>query len=561
VSTTSPGRPVPTPPPGPGGSTQPTGTQPGGTGAPPRPAAGWRARVVRYVPLLAAAAVMTGFGLWGLARDGAMGNDEVVSRWAALLPLAKLAHLVRGVDAVHGLYYLLLHCWMVVGTSPAVMRVPSVLAMAAAAALTVVIGRRLTGSAWTGLFAGLIMAITPAISYYAQTARSYAFVVACVLAATLVLLYALRAENAGAPRRQITGWWLGYGVLVLLGGYLNEMSLLALAAHGVTVLLARYGRRALAHWAATAAAATVLVVPLLYLSVRQDNALHWVHRPGLTELYILYHDYFGATFWAPLLLAVCAAVALLPGMKRAGQAGEAEPVPGPRPGDQAAPWWRSGGVSVQSVAAPLLVLPAALLLIESLAGPPLYVDRYVLYGEAGAALLAGAGLWRIGGWVAQAARRPRVLWVPGIAICVFALLPQIAQQQWVRTPGSRLFNFGGPALYIGAHARPGDGVMFLGTFFRKAELGYPAQFRDTRDLTLAVPPSVAHPFKGIDKPFTAIRPLMLQHSRIWVIGRPPSASLPAGILREESGVLLRNFTRTAAVAYRGMWVTLWQRRP
>ncbi len=29
-------------------------------------------------------------------------------------------------------------------------------------------------------------------------------------------------------------------------------------------------------------------------------------------------------------------------------------------------------------------------------GHPLYLDRYVLYGEAGAALLAGAGLQRIG---------------------------------------------------------------------------------------------------------------------------------------------------------------------
>jgi mannosyltransferase len=356
-------------------------------------------------------------------------------------------------------------------------------------------------------------------------------------------------------------------VLVLFGGYLNEMSLLVLAAHAVTVLLARYGRRVVAHWAAAAAAATVLVIPLLYLSVHEDNALHWVQRPGLADLYTLYHDYFGATFWAPLLLAGCAAIALLPRMTGARQAAGAELTPGPQTGGQPTiheggrgGGRGSGGVSLPSVAAPLLVLPAALLLLESLAGPPLYVDRYVLYGEAGAALLAGAGLCRIGGWLVRATRRPQLLRVPGIAICVLALVLQITPQQRVRTPDSRLFNFGGPAFYIGAHARPGDGVMFFSDFFRKTELGYPVQFRDTRDLALAVPPSVARPFKGIDKPFSAVRPLMLQHSRIWVIGRPPSASLPAGILRQESGVLLQNFTRTAALAYRGMWVTLWQRR-
>lgn len=35
------------------------------------------------------------------------------------------------------------------------------------------------------------------------------------------------------------------------------------------------------------------------------------------------------------------------------------------------------------------------------------VDRYVLYGEAGAALLAGAGLDRIGRWLGTAAGRER----------------------------------------------------------------------------------------------------------------------------------------------------------
>ena len=36
-----------------------------------------------------------------------MGNDEVATRWAARLSLHQLARLLRHVDAVHGLYYLL----------------------------------------------------------------------------------------------------------------------------------------------------------------------------------------------------------------------------------------------------------------------------------------------------------------------------------------------------------------------------------------------------------------------------------------------------------------------
>ena len=241
----------------------------------------------RYAPPAAAAAAMTAAGLWGLTRDSAMGNDEVVSRWAALLSLRQLAHLLRHVDAVHGLYYLLLHGWMAVGTSPTVMRIPSVIFMAAAAALLAILGRRLTGSGWAGFFSGLIMALTPSITYYAQTARSYALVFACVLAATLALLHAMAAEQAGAPRPQLVRRWLVYGALVTLGGYLNELSLLVLGAHAVTVLLARYGRRTAAHWAVTAAAAAVLVAPLAALSSRQRAALGPIPRPGLHDVWVL----------------------------------------------------------------------------------------------------------------------------------------------------------------------------------------------------------------------------------------------------------------------------------
>jgi mannosyltransferase len=511
----------------------------------------------RYAPPVAAAAAMTAAGLWGLTRDSAMGNDEVVSRWAALLSLRQLAHLLRHVDAVHGLYYLLLHGWMAVGTSPTVMRIPSVIFMAAAAAMIAILGRQLTGSGWAGFFSGLLMALTPIITYYAQTARSYALVFACVLAATLALLHAMAAEQAGAPRPQLARRWLVYGALVTLGGYLNEMSLLVLAAHAVTVLLARYGRRCVLHWAVAAAAGAVLVGPLAVLSARQRGALGPIPRPGLHDVWVLYHDYFGATVVAPLLLAACAVIALLPprGWRRR-QGGDVA-------GSAAAPetaWWSGGGISLPSVAAPLLVLPAALLLLESLVGPHLYVDRYVLYGEAGAALLAGGGMYRLGRWLAGRAGRGTLVWVPGVAVCVCALLLQLAPLQRVRTPGVRLFNFGGPAFYIEGHSRPGDGVMFFSSFFRKARLGYPSQYRKTTDFAMAVSPATTNPFRGIDKPFTAVRPLMLSHQRIWVVGLRPSAKLPAGSLREESLVLQHDFTRIAARGYRNVWVTLWLRR-
>jgi mannosyltransferase len=540
------------------------GPQGEGAAAPAGPARrhpdGWAAAAAKYAPAIIAAAAMAVLGVWGLARDSSMGNDEVATRWAALLSLRDLAHLLNTVDAVHGFYYLLMHGWVVVGSSPAVLRIPSVLVMIAAVAMTAILAQRLTGSGWAGLFAGLVMALTPVITYYAQTARSYAMVVACVTASTLALLGALNAEAAGATSARTARRWVLYAALVTVGGYLNELSLLVLAAHAVTVLLARYRLRVLWHWVAAAAAAAVLVLPLVVISSRENGAVRWIRRPGLTDLEILFHDYFGATTVVAVLLLACAAAAVLPPAgwwRRRRGAGAGQPGAGAA---AETPWWRAGGISLPSVAVPLLVVPAGLLLAESLVARPYYVDRYVLYGEVGAALLAGTGMYRIGQWLAGAASRRALLWVPGVVLCVCTLVLQFGAQQRVRTPDSRAYDFGGPSRFVGAHAHTGDGVLFFDTFFRKARLGYPQDFTKTSDFAMAVPPQQAGNFRGRDKPVQQTGPLMLQHERIWVIGAEPSAQLPPGSYRSESMVLRDHFSLVLVRHFRGMAVTLWRRR-
>lgn len=531
------------------------GTRPAGPGAGAGSPAGsevaGRAWLATYGPLLIPAALMAVYGVWGLRRDSAMGNDEVATRWAALLSLRNLAHLLRHVDAVHGLYYLLIHCWVALGSSPTILRIPSVLAMIAAAFLVALLARRLTGAAWAGVFAGLAMALTPVISYYAQTARSYAMVYTCVAGATLVLVKALAAEAAGDSQRA-RRWWVGYAALVVVGGYLNEMSLLVLAAHGVTVLLSRYGRRVFGHWLTAGVTGAVLVLPLVALSVRQHAAVSWIPRPGAGTLRVLFHDYFGVTTAVAVLLVICALVALLPWRGSAA-------APAAEGGDPAAPWWRGGGVTLPSVGLPLLVLPALLLLAESVVAPPLYVDRYVLYGEAGAALLAGGGAYRIGEYLVRLARHRELVAVPGVLICALALVLQLGPEHHVRRPGSREYNFGGPSQYVAAHSRKGDGVLFFGTLFRKARLGYPGDFRNVTDFALAVSPTKAGNFRGTDKPFSQVGPLMLTYQRIWVLGSRPSPLL-AGSSGPESAELERDFTLVMQHHYKGIDLTLWQRR-
>jgi mannosyltransferase len=520
------------------------------------------ASVATYVPAAVAAAVMTVLGLWGLARGQAMGNDEVATYWAARLSLRQLAHLLSSVDAVHGTYYLLMHGWMAVGSSPTVIRIPSLIAMIAAAAMVVIIARRLTGSAWAGLFAGLIMALTPVISVYAQTARSYAMVYLCVLGSTLALLHALEAESRHVTGARLVRWWLAYGALVTLGGYLNELSLLVLAAHAVTVLLARYGWRTAAHWAAAGVCGAAAIVPLMLLSQREDGQVGWIPRPDVRSVEILFRDYFGPTTWVSLVLLACAVVAAAPARRRwrrwlGGSAADSAAGAGAAPESA---WWSRAGVSLPSVAVSLLIMPGSLLILESLVTRPLYVDRYVLYGEAGAALLAGAGAARIGRWLGDAAGRRALAWAPGVLVCLCGLLFQLGAQHNVRTPGSREFNYGGPAFYVGAHADRGDGVLFFNSFFRKARLGYPREFEKVTDFAMAESPAQAGNFNGTDKPFAVTRPLMLGYRRIWVIGRSPYAALRSPPIRAEAMVLRRGFSIVYLHHFRGMTVTLWLRR-
>ncbi|WP_231933609.1 glycosyltransferase family 39 protein [Micromonospora coxensis] len=158
-------------------------------------------------------------------------RDELASWSAATRSLPDLFRLTGTVDAATGPYYLLLHGWVrLAGDSPAALRLPSALAMAAAAGLTAVLGRRLFG-ARAGLLAGLLLAVLPGTSRYAQEARPYALATLFAVLATLLLVRAL--DRPGRAR------WAGYAAAVAALGLTHLLALTLLAAHAVVVLAAR----------------------------------------------------------------------------------------------------------------------------------------------------------------------------------------------------------------------------------------------------------------------------------------------------------------------------------
>jgi mannosyltransferase len=155
-------------------------------------------------------------------------RDEFATWSAASRSLPQLWAMLHTIDAVLGPYYFGLHLWMAVfGDSAAAMRLPSVIAMAAAAGVVALIGRRLAGNL-AGLASGLVFALIPSVSRYAQEARPYAF---AMLFAALATLTFLRAMERPSWSR-----WALYTVMLGAAGASNLIALCVVAGHLIVVI-------------------------------------------------------------------------------------------------------------------------------------------------------------------------------------------------------------------------------------------------------------------------------------------------------------------------------------
>lgn len=430
-----------------------------------------------------------------------MWRDEAVSYDMAHRSLPDLAATLVHADAVHGLYYLLLHgLFRASGDADPllVLRLPSVLATALAAGTLALLGRRLAGPR-PGLLAGGVFALLPPVQRYAQEGRSYALVCMLVVWASYLLV---RAVETRSHRM-----WAGYGAVALAACLLHEFAVLAVLAH--LVALPRAARR---NGMRVAAVVSFCLAPLVAVSIRQSDQVSWiggVHAGALL-------GFAGVT----VLGAACAAL-----IRR-----------GPLP----------------AFALSLLVLPALLLL---LATPlkPLYVDRYVLYGHAGTALLVGTALDRL----PRARGRIRVATVLTAGACTLVLLPVTLH---LRTPQSRTDNVTAVAEAIRAAGRDGDSVLYLPSWRRVWSLADPTSVRGLRDLALDRGPVTSHTLYGIEAAAPVIRARMLATARIVVVtdpaGQPPDQAAPEQVKRQ---VLADHFEACGTRRVQGARISLYAR--
>jgi mannosyltransferase len=387
--------------------------------------------------------------------------------------------------------------------------------------------------------------------FYAQTARSYATVSLLVALATLALVRALEAGRADKPRPVVVRRWVLYGVLIALAGWLNEMALLVVVAHATTMVFTGYPRRVRLQWLAAAGAGIAAVVPLFVISTGQQDAVDWVTKPSFHDIVLLLRDYFGPHPVVMVVTLAAALVACYPKLHvRYAVADHRGMVA----------WRNRGPVSLVSVALPLLLVPPVLLIGESELATPLYVDRYLLYCVIGGALLIAEGLIRVVNR-AMGANPHAWLWLPALGVINAIFLIQIPAAQYIRSPDSRLRDFGAASHYLSDHARPGDGVLFFSDYFRLMELGYPEDFRNLRDIAAAQSPLASGTFRGVDAPFLTVAPRILSHDRIWVVGHAPFGELPTALDNEDRDLLVDDFRMVQVLPFHGVTVTLWVHHP
>jgi mannosyltransferase len=428
-------------------------------------------------------------------------RDEAATQSATQRSFTDLIAMLGHVDAVHGCYYLLM--WLVVrlaGHGELALRLPSAAAMAAAAALITVTGRRLV-SGRAGLAAGLTFAALPAVSWFAQDARPFALETAAGAAASYFLVRL--AEDGGRER-----WARCYAASLVVLGLTNLVGLLIIPAHAVTVAAwrGRYSRQALARrWFRAAAIACVVLLPLMAVAWGQRGQVGWLRPPGAAAA-LATGRLVGS---AGLLLTV----AVLTG------AGLAYAALGHR---LRADW----PVRLPALCLPWVVVPPLMLFAASQIQPA-YTFRYIVFCTPAAALLIGTGLAAAG----------RVAGCAGLALIVLLALPA---QLGERGPAGHTDNIRRLDQIVARYERPDDAVLYPQSGSRAFAAAYPYGLTRLHDVMLGKSAARSGTIAGVDAPAPVVQARLGSVTRVWVIqsnlpspGRPAELrGLPFRLVRE-----------------------------
>lgn len=260
-------------------------------------------------------------------------------------------------DQYHFLYDGLVALWAAIaGTSEWALRAPSVLGAILAAALMVVLGRKLFDR-WVALASGVVLATSPFVVKWSQQARSYTLLLALSLVATLVLIRALERGTRSS--------WALYG-LVYAAVVVGHAVAGILLAPAQLVLIAQRRERLLPHGPLAAVIVLAVAVPwaatVAMRSTGQGAGMGWLQQPSTAAVVQAVADVSGAAGLGVALAAL--GLVLL---------------------------WRSGRRDLAAWLGAWAAAPFALALVMT-AVTPVFLDRYLIVAAPAFALLAGVAI-------------------------------------------------------------------------------------------------------------------------------------------------------------------------
>jgi len=298
-------------------------------------------------------------------------RDEYATAMHAALSAPDLVRSLSGGDAVQGPYYLLIHLLSPVLGLGIGIRVLSLLAFAATAAIVSMISLRWWGpvaAAATGIFFSLNGAAVIA----GMTARPYALML------MLVALAIFAADRADGRRRWV---WAGYGAAAALAVAMHLISIIALLCIGLLGL--GRSRAWLVRWVLWTVPALTIGVALAVIGGSQQKQISWLPSPGLRSgisalAQVAGVSAYRAVVWdgVGLIILAAAAGAAIVTLVRAAEGSS-----------------RSTRLRPVLFASVLGFAGPAALFAYSWIATPVYNERYLSWVSLGSAFIVGAAVY------------------------------------------------------------------------------------------------------------------------------------------------------------------------
>jgi mannosyltransferase len=402
------------------------------------------------VGVLGAAVSLVGAGRPSFWYDEAATISAAYSR-----SLGQLWRMLGNVDAVHGLYYVLMHGWFqIFPPTEFWSRAPSGLAIGGAAAGVVVLGKQFS-SRTVAVSSGVVCGILPRTTWAGIEARPYAMSMMAAVWLTVLLVVAARRESRWV--------WLSYGIALALSILLDMYLVLVLMVHVVFMCAFQRGRTVLVPFAITSVLAVCALAPFAIEVVGQVQQIKWIAPIGHRTIEdVTVQQYFERSPPFAILSALVVAAAIVVWRCTSAKLDETDR-------------------QLLTLAVAWLVVPTASIVVWSALVHPIYTPRYLSFTSPAMALILGVCIGAL-------AVKP---WVATALVSLFAIA---AAPNYVRAQRNAYAKYGMDysqvADLITAKAAPGecllvnDTVTFMPAPMRPLMAARPDAYRKLIDLTL-----------------------------------------------------------------------------